>query len=150
MREYSFNEFRDDSIKLATMLQNEQIDAVVGIARGGMSLAQFLSHLLGIRACFTINSISYEQSTKTSMPVVFNIPELKNYKKVLVVDDIVDSGESLLKVLEVLKYRHESIEFKSAALFYKTTACIKPDYYTNLASEWINFPWEHKLSEFSF
>lgn len=148
MRKYSFNEFGADCVKLASLLQNEQIDAVLGIARGGMSLAQFLSHLLGIRACFTISSISYEQSIKTSAPNIFNIPELENYKKVLVVDDIVDSGESLLKVLETLKHRYESVEFKSAALFYKSTACIKPDYYTNLASEWICFPWEHELKEF--
>lgn len=148
MKDYTFNEFRDDSIKLAFMLQNEGFDALLGIARGGMSLAQFLSHLLGIRACFTISSISYEQSTKAHAPKIFNIPELENYKKVLVVDDIVDSGESLAKVLEVLKERYKGVEFSSAALFYKSTACIKPDYYTNLASEWICFPWEHELSEF--
>ncbi|MBA1433192.1 MAG: phosphoribosyltransferase, partial [Epsilonproteobacteria bacterium] len=63
-------------------------------------------------------------------------------KRVLVVDDIADSGETLRFIMEYLAKNFPNIEFKSATLFYKSTSCYEPDFWINEANAWIEFFWE--------
>ena len=59
-----------------------------------------------------------------------------------IIDDIVDSGETMKEILFILKEKFPNIEFKIATLFYKNTALIKPDFSVREANEWIDFFWE--------
>jgi len=56
------------------------------------------------------------------------MPELKNASKVLILDDIVDSGQTIKEVLSHLQGCFPYVEFKIASLFYKKTAVIQPDF----------------------
>jgi xanthine phosphoribosyltransferase len=76
---------------------------------------------------------------------VFNIPELKKSKIVLIVDDIVDSGDTLVEVLLALNSRYPHITFYTASLFYKKTAKIAPTWYAKETQEWIEFFWSLDL-----
>lgn len=148
MKIYTYNDFRADSISLAKMIKESgrQIDAILGIARGGLALAQFLSHLLGVRACLSLSSISYGDEQKIHEPRLAFIPVLDSFERVLIADDIIDSGKSMQVILDTLKSRFEC-DFYTAALFYKETACCKPDFFINFTNEWIKFPWEYELNE---
>jgi xanthine phosphoribosyltransferase len=73
---------------------------------------------------------------------------LKNHKNILIVDDIVDSGETLQAVAKVLQQRYPSSCFKTATLFYKKDAIIKPDFTINEAKEWIDFFWEVDIDRY--
>ncbi|HID47592.1 MAG TPA: phosphoribosyltransferase, partial [Methanococcaceae archaeon] len=101
-------------------------DAILGIARGGLSMAQFLGEYYDKREVYSINTIGYDDTQKNDTVEVFNIPELKSAKKVLIVDDIVDSGDTLVEVLSVLNEKYPNVTFMTASLFYKKTAKITP------------------------
>jgi len=99
------------------------------------------------RRLFALNSIHYDKTRKLETLEVFNIPDLKNAKKVLIVDDIIDSGETLREVLRLLKEKYPQAEFKLATIFYKPTAVIEADFAIKKAHEWIDFFWEVDLLE---
>jgi len=66
-------------------------------------------------------------------------------KKVVLIDDIVDSGESMVEILKILKAQYPHCEFKIATIFYKQTALIQPDFTVKEAKNWIEFFWEVDL-----
>jgi len=141
---YPYQEFRED-LKILTQKIDISFDAILPIARGGLSMALMLAEYYDIREVYAINTIGYEGSQKLDEVHVFNIPDLKLAKKVLIVDDIVDSGDTLKKVLEVLNKKYPDITFESASIFYKPTACIEPTYWVKEATEWIAFFWSEDL-----
>ncbi len=139
---YGYEDFKVDVNHLALKLQNENFEAIIGVARGGLLLTQFLAIKLNLRDVFTINSILYDDMTKKENGTVFNIPDLSSYRKVVIADDIIDSGETIENIIKILSANFPNIEFKVASLFYKKTACVKPDFMEKEANGWIDFFWE--------
>ena len=141
---YSYEEFSKDYKKLAdTIVDTYEVEAIVSIARGGMTLGHFLSEYLNIRDVFSINSISYDKMQKLDNIEVFNIPNLTKYKNILLVDDISDSGDTLKTISTILKDRFKNLEIKTATIFYKVNSKIEPDFYVRKNSDkWIDFFWE--------
>lgn len=137
---YPYEEFRDD-LKLLTEKIDQDFDAILGIARGGLSMAQLLGEYYDLREVYSINTIGYEDTYKNESVEVFNIPELKSSRKVLIVDDIVDSGDTLVEVLTVLNEKYPNVTFITASLFYKKTARITPTWYVKEPKGWIDFFW---------
>jgi hypothetical protein len=62
-------------------------------------------------------------------------------KKVLLVDDIADTGESLLTAMEHLKERGAKSIFV-VTLVKKPHSKVVPDLYVKETSAWVVFPWE--------
>lgn len=120
-------------------------DALVAIARGGLSLGHSLAVALKTRNLFALNSIHYDDTRKLDSVEVFNIPNLSAYKRVLLIDDIVDSGESLSEIKRILKVKFPHIELKIATIFYKKTALLQPEFSVKEASEWVEFYWDIEL-----
>jgi xanthine phosphoribosyltransferase len=121
----------------------------LGISRGGLTISHFMGEALNIRNVFTINSIHYDGVRKLDTFNIFNIPNLINASKVLIVDDIVDSGETMVEVFKILKEKFPMCEFKLASLFYKKTALVQPDFTVKEAPHWIDFFWEADLKKLS-
>jgi len=138
MRYYSYEEMKMDLEKLYI----KKPDAIVAIIRGGMTLAHHIAEMFDIKAVFTINASSYDKTKKLSTPKVYNIPNLKNYQNILIVDDISDSGETFIEVIKKLKEIYPAKNFESIAIFYKPTSKFKPTYYFHETNEWIEFFWE--------
>ncbi len=137
---YSYTEYLSDCKQLTVQIDGE-FDAIIAIARGGITLAHMLGEHYDIREVYTINTIGYDDTEKLDCVEVFNIPDLKEAKNILVVDDIVDSGDTMRLVLQLLSDHYPKCSFRSAALFYKKTAIIKPDWHVRYAEEWIDFFW---------
>ena len=133
---------KEDTQKLVDISKSFQADAFLSVARGGLTLSHLMSQAMNQRDVFTINSISYDRKNQKDSIEIFNIPDLKSYKKVLIIDDIVDSGKTMIEVFKILKEKFPNTEFKLATLFYKTTALIKPDFYIKETDMWIEFFWE--------
>ena len=142
---YSYDMFKNDTMKLLQMCNNFDADVILAIARGGLTLSHLMSQALNKRNVFIINTISYDRKVQKDMVEIFNFPNLTGFKRVLVVDDIIDSGKTVKEVLNILKIHYPNIEFKVASLFYKDTAIIKPDYSVNKTDTWIEFFWEEDL-----
>lgn len=141
---YPYEEYLQD-LKNLTQKIDQPFDAILGIARGGMSMAQMLGEYYDLREVYAINTIGYEDTQKKESVEVFNIPDLKSTKQVLIVDDIVDSGDTLAKILKVLARKYPNVTFLAASLFYKKTAKITPTWYVKEPKGWIDFFWSVDL-----
>jgi len=141
---YPYEEFRED-LKILTQQIDEPFDVLLPISRGGLSMGQMLGEFYDIREVYAINTIGYDDTDKLDEVKVFNIPILKEHQRVLILDDIVDSGDTLVEVLKVLQTRYPKTIFESASIFYKPTAIIEPTWWVKEAKGWIEFFWSEDL-----
>ncbi len=142
MYHYHFDSFNDDVDSLMKQTKLYNPDIILAVARGGVTLGHFMANRMEIRALFTLNSIHYDDTKKLETIEIFNVPDLGEGRRVLVVDDIVDSGESMQEILKVLKEKFPKNAFKTAVLFYKKEAVFIPDFKCHEAKEWIKFFWD--------
>lgn len=139
---YSYEEFKNDTQVLVNKCRDYEPDVLLGIARGGLTLSHLMAQALDMRNLFTLNSIHYEGELKLDTFNIFNIPDMSHAKRVLIIDDIVDSGETMREILKVLHEKFPETEFKLATIFFKPTAVLQPDYTVKEANKWIDFFWE--------
>ncbi|AXX87597.1 putative nucleotide phosphoribosyltransferase [Malaciobacter marinus] len=139
---YSYEEFKKDTQKLVNSCREYEPDILLAVARGGLTLSHLMAQAMDMRNLYALNSIHYEGELKLDTFNIFNIPDVSHAKRVLVVDDIVDSGETMEEILKVLKEKFPNVEFKLATIFYKKSAVLQPDYTVREAKEWIDFFWE--------
>jgi len=142
---YPYQELVYDLKSLIKMIDQE-FDVILPIARGGLTIGQMLGEYYNIREVYAINTIGYDDTEKLDEVTVFNIPNLQMTKRVLIVDDIVDSGDTLTTVLKVLEAKYPTIEFFTASIFYKPTASIEPTWWVKEPNAWIEFFWSEDLS----
>ncbi|NJE07008.1 phosphoribosyltransferase [Thermococcus sp. M39] len=128
---------------LADKLREYKPDVIVGIARGGLIPAVRLSHILGDIDLKVIDVKFYTDINEhTEMPKIV-IPiygDLKD-RKVVIVDDVSDTGKTLKVVIEEVK-RLGAKEIKVACLAMKPWTSVVPDFYVFRTDKWIVFPWE--------
>jgi hypoxanthine phosphoribosyltransferase len=115
-------------------------DIIIGIARGGLIPATILSHRFeSDLAILQISSYEgQEQKGFIFTTPAFDIEELQD-KRVLIVDDICDSGNTLLFAKDIL-----DIDAETFVLIDKGRTD-RPTYVgieTEPSLEWIKFPWE--------
>jgi xanthine phosphoribosyltransferase len=143
MKYYGYENFREDTKKLIEQAKDFNPQAIVAIARGGLTIAHCMAEGMDIREVQSLRTELYDDTQKRDSISVFNNCEFSDsVKKVIVVDDISDSGDTFDAVMKELKEKNPNIEFKSAALFYKKTSIYQPDFWVNEADEWIEFFWE--------
>ncbi len=141
MYDYGYQEFLEDLDLFVQRLGDYRPDIILAVARGGVTFGHFLSERLGIRDLFTLNSIHYDDTRKLNTIKLYNIPPLPEGKEVLVVEDIVDSGETLDAIMKRLRATYPATRFKTGAIFTKPDAIIRPDFFCKEAREWIRFFW---------
>lgn len=141
-RYYPYDELKEDTLKLLEMTQAFQAEAIVGIARGGLTLAHALAEGLNLRDVQTLRTELYDKSEKRESLALFGSCDFGEKRRVLVVDDIADSGETLSQVMQRLEQNHPNVEFQSVTLFYKKTSIYEPHFWVKEAKEWIDFFWE--------
>lgn len=139
---YSYELFKKDTQVLVDKCRDFEPEILLAVARGGLTLAHLMAQAMDMRNLYTLNSIHYEGELKLDTFNVFNIPDVSHAKRVLIIDDIVDSGETMEEILKILKEKFPDVEFKLATLFYKKTAVLQPDYTVREATQWIDFFWE--------
>ncbi|MEM2902199.1 MAG: phosphoribosyltransferase [Candidatus Bathyarchaeia archaeon] len=122
-------------------------DVIVGVARGGWIPARILSDLLENTNLANIKAEFYEDVAKTGKKPRITQPVSTDVRglKVLVVDDVSDTGLSLSEVRKSL-VQEGAGEIKIATLHYKPHSVLKPEYYVDETSAWIVYP--HERYEF--
>jgi xanthine phosphoribosyltransferase len=142
---YGFDRFLSDSRILTQKMAGYSPEAIVAISRGGVSLGHLLSEYYDLRTLYTLNAIHYDDTRKLKGVEIFNVPDLHQAKRVLVVDEIVDSGESMVAIMAQLRACYPAVDFKTAALFQKAEACFEADFWVARPAGWIDFFWEVDL-----
>lgn len=132
--------------ELAQMVADSgyQPDIIIPIARGGLIPGGALSYSLGVKLSDTMNVEFYTDVNETLPDPVLLEPllDVRSLKecRVLVVDDVVDSGRTLDLVLDILR-KEQVTEVRSAVLYGKPTSVVDPDYVWRRTDQWICFPW---------
>lgn len=141
----NWNEIYNLCLELAKKIKEDNYspEVIVGIARGGWIPARILSDLLENSYTANIKIDFYRGIGETrERPVITQtISTGVEGKRVLVADDVADSGKSLKVAKEHLEHCGAN-QVKIATIFYKPWSIIKPDYYIKETSAWIIFPWE--------
>jgi hypoxanthine phosphoribosyltransferase len=124
---------------------NFKPDVIVGVSRGGWPPARIMSDLLenpelaNVKAEFYLGVAKTKGEPMITQPVSTSVTG----KKVLVVDEVADTGKSLHLVQSHLKERGAT-EVKILTIYYKPWSVVIPDWYGKKTSRWIIFPWEQK------
>jgi len=145
-RYVSWPEYGNLASALAEEVQSagKRFDLVVGIVRGGMPVALVVSDHLDVKIDF-INVKSYVGIGKRDVPrILSTLTEEITGKNVLVVDDLVDQGDTMKVVVEHLSAQSPKL-LEVAVLFKKPWTKFEPDYYLEVVDRWVVFPFE--LSE---
>jgi hypoxanthine phosphoribosyltransferase len=142
-RVISWTEFGRLVEKLVSKIEssNHTYDLVIGIARGGIPAALEVANRLNIRIDF-VNIKSYlNDRTKQKPRILSTLSEKIEDCRILIVDDIIDSGDTMDTILQWLnQQKPKSIE--TTALFIKPWSKFIPTYKVETVNEWITFPWE--------
>lgn len=118
-------------------------DVVLSIARGGVFVAGGLAYALDCKNIHLVNVEFYTGvGTTLEMPVMLapvpNAIDFSN-KKVLIADDVADTGRTLKLVHDFCV--DEVAEVRSAVIYEKTQSLVKCEYVWQRTDDWINFPW---------
>lgn len=118
-------------------------DLIVAVSRGGFDPARILCDQLGIRRLASVQVEYYMgvEQKRGEPQVVYPLNADVKGMKVLVVDDVSDTGTSLKTALEHVAARGAS-EIRVATLHIKPWTAFKPDYHTDEVDKWIVYPWE--------
>ena len=141
----SWDEIYDLMVNLGRKIKESKFkpDVIVGVSRGGWPPARIMSDLLNNPNLANMKVEFYKdigvrsKSPRITQPVTSDVQN----KKVLVVDDVADSGQSLRAVRNHLR-RKGTEEIRVCTIYYKPHSIYIPDYFAKRTSSWIIFPWE--------
>jgi hypoxanthine phosphoribosyltransferase len=121
-------------------------DMILGIARGGLLPAGAIGYALSIKNVYTMNvefytGVDERLDVPRILPPAPDFVDLSN-GKILVVDDVADTGHTLKSVEEFCEGKVG--EVRTACIYEKSHSVVKCDYVWKHTDQWINFPWSDK------
>ena len=144
----SWDEIVEWCSKLAEKIKESgyKPDVIVAVARGGFTPARLLCDFLGVENLLAIQSQHWTEAAKMAEKAILKFPYTVDLsgKKVLLVDDIADTGESLLLAKKFILENWKPAELRIATMQWISPVCkMKPDYYVEEVKEWIwyQYPW---------
>jgi len=134
-------------VEKACMLLAEHIERsgfeperIIGIAFGGVLPASFLSVFLQ-RPLYIVRIVHYDGRTRLPQPVIEIGLESFPDVATLVVDDLVDSGETMEAARDYLG-SHGVTNIRFVTLHRKPSSTFIPDWYARDIVGWVHYPWE--------
>ena len=123
-------------------------DQILCLARGGMRPGDVLSRVfdkpLGIMSTSSYRAEAGTIQGRLDMAKYITMPKGELAGRVLLVDDLADSGVTLKAVVERLRGMPAITELRSAVIWTKKVSAYTPDYYCEMleSSPWIHQPFE--------
>ena len=155
----SWDEYHQSIELLAIQIHQSgwEFDRIVCLARGGLRVGDVLSRIfkqpLAVLAASSYSGENQQQRGKLSIASQLTMTGDNLGSRILLVDDLVDSGVTLKQTTIWLRNLHPEIEeLKTAVIWYKACSSYIPDYYLSYLAHnpWINQPFEkydnYKLS----
>lgn len=142
---FTWEQFGEVSRLLASRIHESGFrpDAMVAIARGGLPLAAALAYALDVKTTGTLN-VEFYSGINSTLPEPVLLPPLLDAaslvgKRVLLLDDVSDSGRTLDLVLGLLT--EAGCEVRTCCVFTKPGTILEPDFFWKETDSWILFPW---------
>ncbi len=119
-------------------------EVILGVARGGLIPARLMADFLDVSTLLTVGVAFYADIGRTEKQprITQALPSGTLGRRVLVVDDVADTGKSLEAV--VTELRKHDLDIRTATLYRKPWAEFNPDFFAEETDAWIIFPWEHR------
>lgn len=144
----TWDEIVEWSMGLARVIKSSGFrpDVIVAVSRGGYVPARLLCDFLLVDNLVSIQSQHWTEAAKVAEKAIIKYPykvDLSN-QKALLVDDIVDTGETLILARDFVLSEWKPKELKIAALqWISPVAKIKPDFYYIEVKDWVwfQYPW---------
>ncbi len=126
----------DKEITTLSSKINNPPDIIIGIVRGGLVPARLLSSKLNVKTmhALTVKKLGAERK------VTSEIAEDLTGKKILLIEDMLETGKSLIVAKQYLETKGAIV--KTACLYIMPISEIKPDYYLKEINDAVKFPWE--------
>jgi hypoxanthine phosphoribosyltransferase len=147
----SWDEYHALIEKLALKIYKSgwEFDQILCLARGGTRPGDILSRVFD-KPLAIMSTSSYRESAGTKQGRLdianyITLPRGELEGRVLLVDDLADSGETLKAVAERLLHSTLKLsEMRSAVIWVKGISTVLPDYYVDMlpSSPWIHQPFE--------
>ncbi|MGH7910435.1 MAG: phosphoribosyltransferase [Candidatus Dormibacteraceae bacterium] len=145
----TWERFGEATRALATQVAEDgyRPDIVLAVARGGLMPAGAVAYLLGVKNVFTMNvefytGVDQRLPMPVMLPPVLDTVDIKG-AKVLVVDDIADTGRTLELVQDFCRDHVEDV--RCAVLYAKPGSLVTCRYVWRSADSWITFPWDESV-----
>jgi uncharacterized protein len=147
----SWDEYHRSIELLAEKIAASQLEfnQIICIARGGLRVGDILSRIFQQPlAIISASSYGGEDSRERGQLAIGSQIAMTNSQlgdRVLLVDDLVDSGVTLQQVQAALLDRHPEIQaIETAVIWYKSCSIYAPDYYVSYLPDnpWIHQPFE--------
>lgn len=149
-RTYSWNQYICLCERLVAEVakSNYSFDSLLCLSRGGMRPGDFFSRVYDMPLAIMATS-SYREAKGTVQSdldiaeCITGVSQLRG--RVLLVDDMVDSGKTIQEVVAVLKARYPEItEIRVAVLWWKAHSVFKPDWHVEYLEDnpWVHQPFE--------
>ena len=137
-----WNQITEQCRRLAKKLDYKP-DLLVGVSRGGLPVVRIFSDLLDIEDVDVLRVRYYSGIGERGKEPLIKIGLSRDVsnKKVLVVDDVADTGESLKEVKRYILEKGAR-EVRILTLMKKPWSAVMPEYYDSETERWIIFPWE--------
>ncbi|MFD9957919.1 phosphoribosyltransferase [Amycolatopsis sp. NPDC058986] len=143
--ELTWELFGSASRELAQTIADDgfEPDLILSIARGGLFVAGALGYALDVKNLHVMNvefytGVDQRLDLPVMLPPVPNVVDLTQ-KKVLVADDVADTGATL-KLVRDFCADHVA-EVRCAVVYEKPRSEVKCEYVWRHTDRWINFPW---------
>ena len=141
----SWEELEELTFQLAEQIKASgvKIDRIVTLAKGGWPMSRSLVDFLQVPNIASVGIKFYAGINKRlRQPYIYqNLPVTVQGEKVLLFDDVADSGHSLMFARKYLLDNGVK-EVITATLFYKPKSKLKPDFFAYETRAWIIFPYE--------
>ena len=139
-----------ESLAVKIYQSNWEFNQIICIAKGGLRIGDILARLyckpLGIMFTGSYGGPGNRLRGTIKFSQHLAMLEQKVEKRILLVDDLVDSGISLEKSIDWLyqNYREQIGEIRTAVIWYKASSAIIPNYYVEYlaTNPWVHQPFE--------
>ncbi|MCH9847672.1 MAG: phosphoribosyltransferase [Burkholderiaceae bacterium] len=147
----SYDEYHNLIERLAVKIHQSgwEFDNILCLARGGMRPGDLLSRIFD-KPLAIMSTSSYRAGAGTvqghlDVARYITTPKGEIAGRVLLVDDLADTGHTLNAVIDTLKDNYQPItELRSAVIWTKGVSSFKPDYSVEFleSNPWIHQPFE--------
>ena len=147
----SWTEYHRAIEELAALVHGSgwKFDQILCLARGGLRPGDVLSRIFDVPLAI-LSTSSYRENAGTGQGELDIAPAITMARamlggRLLLVDDLVDSGVTLQRVQVHLAQAYPAVtEIRTAVIWYKQCSIVKPDYYVQHLPEnpWIHQPFE--------
>jgi hypoxanthine phosphoribosyltransferase len=128
-------------------------DIIIAIGRGGYMPARIISDFLHVMNLTSFKIEHYRGTRKKTTALVrYPLGQGVSGNRVLLVDDVCDTGDTFELARKHLGEHMQPLEIRTAVMHYKKTSSFIPDYYAGrmIKWRWIIYPWAaaEDISEF--